>query len=104
LSAARGAWSQAAEACASTFGISLDVRAVGPDADLVDRDGAWQKLRSHGEDGAVLVRPDGHVAFRAQNDDDAQATLARALERALGRSSARAVGSSSSKSRSEKTA
>jgi hypothetical protein len=37
---------------------------VGPGADLVDHDGAWEKAYGVERDGAVLVRPDGHVAWR----------------------------------------
>jgi putative polyketide hydroxylase len=32
--------------------------------DLVDRHGAWEKAYGVERDGAVLVRPDGHVAWR----------------------------------------
>jgi 2,4-dichlorophenol 6-monooxygenase len=84
---ASGAWSQAAEACATSFRSKVDVRSVGVGADLADRDGRWQELRGHGANGAVLVRPDGHVAFRAASDGgDAEALLSAALGTALGRS------------------
>jgi 2,4-dichlorophenol 6-monooxygenase len=38
---------------------------TGRDADLVDRDENWIKLSEVQPTGAVLVRPDGHVAWRA---------------------------------------
>jgi hypothetical protein len=36
------------------------------DADAIDTDGGWLRLCEVGEEGAVLVRPDGHVAWRSR--------------------------------------
>jgi hypothetical protein len=33
---------------------------------LIDKTGEWPNLYGVGPDGAVLVRPDGHVAWRAE--------------------------------------
>ncbi len=41
-----------------------------------------------GQDGAVLVRPDGHVAWRAATADRPEAQLRAALDLALGRTAA----------------
>jgi hypothetical protein len=41
------------------------VGAPGTDADLLDVDGTWTRDYGIGENGAVLVRPDGHVCWRA---------------------------------------
>lgn len=41
------------------------VGAPGEDADLIDVHGAWGACYGIPRDGAVLVRPDGHVAWRA---------------------------------------
>ena len=41
-----------------------------------------------GQDGAVLVRPDGHVAWRAATAEHPDAQLGAALDLALGRVSA----------------
>ncbi len=38
--------------------------AIGPGCEVTDPDGAWAALRGTGDDGALLVRPDGHVAWR----------------------------------------
>jgi 2,4-dichlorophenol 6-monooxygenase len=84
-----GEW-VAAAASAVELGAPLDVYRVSPDAvqevdGLQDVDGAWAALRGHGERGAVLVRPDGHVAYRSNAEDDADptASLTTALQTVL---------------------
>lgn len=44
---------------------------------------AWQRMREVGEDGAILVRPDGYIAWRspAVRADEAATTLSRVLQR-----------------------
>jgi 2,4-dichlorophenol 6-monooxygenase len=59
------AWCAAAEGVARERGVPLGAYRVAPDGDLRDDDGTWKELRGHGDAGAVLIRPDGHVAFRA---------------------------------------
>jgi hypothetical protein len=64
----------------------LDVRAyvVGPSGDLRD-DGAWARNFGIESTGAVLVRPDGHVGFRASTGSESPAAeLGRALDQILG--------------------
>jgi 2,4-dichlorophenol 6-monooxygenase len=49
--------------------------------DVADADGHWMKLLGIDADGAVLVRPDQHVAWRSQHAvTDCAAALARALD------------------------
>jgi 2-polyprenyl-6-methoxyphenol hydroxylase-like FAD-dependent oxidoreductase len=60
---AGGAWCDAAREIAAR-GLPIRGFRVGCDADLVERDGAWEKTYGVERDGAVLVRPDGHVAWR----------------------------------------
>jgi 2,4-dichlorophenol 6-monooxygenase len=80
------AWSQAAEAVAQDLGLPLDVHLVGAGCELEDPDGSWAALRGHEEDGVVLVRPDGHVAFRSPGADaDPEGEIRHALFTALGR-------------------
>ena len=80
-----GGWCDAAERLSQDLEVPLNAYRVAPDGDLVDPDGVWSELRGHGADGVVLVRPDGHVAFRATSiSDDAEDELRRALEVALG--------------------
>jgi 2,4-dichlorophenol 6-monooxygenase len=63
----------------------LEVLRVGPGLDLEDASGAWGRLRGHDESGAVLVRPDGHVAMRSLGKPtDVGESLALGLSTALG--------------------
>lgn len=79
-------WARAAVASGRDGHFPVVVRRVGSEGDLGDPDGAWAALRGHGEAGAVLVRPDGHVAFRAPGGAaDPTGELRSALARALGR-------------------
>jgi 2,4-dichlorophenol 6-monooxygenase len=47
----------------SAFGAGVELIQIGGDG-LKDADGAWAALRGHDASGAILVRPDGHVAWR----------------------------------------
>jgi hypothetical protein len=40
---------------------------IGPRRDIVDHHGDWARAREVGEGGCVLVRPDQHVAWRAED-------------------------------------
>ena len=81
-----GAWCDAADALASELGMEIDHLCIGPRHQLRDREGTWPALRGHGEGGVLLVRPDGHVAYRASEAlADPRAALQGALAVALGR-------------------
>ena len=57
-------WCVAARAAAICLGLDLAAYCIGPDGDVIDRDGhASALLRIEGS-GALLVRPDGFVAWR----------------------------------------
>ena len=58
------AWCAAAQETAKPLGIPISCHLVGPDGPLTDRAGEWPGLYGVQSDGAVLVRPDGHVAWR----------------------------------------
>lgn len=60
-------WQQAAEQAAHKLGVPLESHLIGPDAPLVDRTDEWLNLYGSAPDGAILVRPDGHVAWRAKS-------------------------------------
>jgi 2,4-dichlorophenol 6-monooxygenase len=63
--AGKAAWSDAARRARNDFPIQLDIYSVGPAGDLRDVSGAWTRLRQISDTGAVLVRPDCHVGWRA---------------------------------------
>jgi putative polyketide hydroxylase len=54
---------------------------LGPDGSLIDTTGAWTSVYAVGPDGAVLVRPDGHVACRSQTDASPATRLVDAFSR-----------------------
>jgi 2,4-dichlorophenol 6-monooxygenase len=79
-------WVAAAERAATTAGITIDAHRVGPDGELRGADDAWYGLRGHDARGALLVRPDGHVGFRAPTGvADPDTALERALDTLLSR-------------------
>ena len=59
------AWAETARTIAAKGGLPLVGRVIGPGADAEDIYGDWSRLRETQEDGCLLVRPDGYVAFRA---------------------------------------
>jgi 2,4-dichlorophenol 6-monooxygenase len=56
-------WAGPARTAADSVGVKIAVVAVG--SDYLDADGCWARVREVPEEGAVLVRPDNHVAWRA---------------------------------------
>ncbi|MET7332133.1 FAD-dependent monooxygenase [Nonomuraea sp. NPDC005650] len=76
-------WCEAAAELATAW--PLDAVRVGHlDGDLLDPRSTWTRHRGHGPEGAVLVRPDRFVAWRAQEATDATARLSQALRSLLG--------------------
>jgi 2-polyprenyl-6-methoxyphenol hydroxylase-like FAD-dependent oxidoreductase len=67
-------WCGAGTHVARRLGIPLHCYTIGPDGPLIDTTGAWPDLYDVEPDGAVLVRPDGHVAWRSQASDSSPAT------------------------------
>ena len=63
--ASGNAWRDAAAAAAGQLGVGLDAYLVGPGLDLADPDAAFPGAYGITPEGAVLVRPDGFVAWRA---------------------------------------
>ena len=58
------------------------VGAPGSQADLIDPSGNWRRHYGIADSGGVLVRPDGHIAWRWQGDLDPR-TLEQAVQRSL---------------------
>ena len=70
-------WCEAATQVAEKYGIAITVVRVGG---AEDTDGRWAAVRGIADDGAVLVRPDHHVAWRSTGGSD---NPADALDEAL---------------------
>jgi putative polyketide hydroxylase len=82
------AWREAAERVGADLGLTIVGYTVGPDGDFAERAGERFLTEAYGidADGAVLVRPDGHVAFRSRTKvADATRTLSETLDRLLSR-------------------
>ena len=80
--AAGDAWVEAASPAASDLGAPVDAFRVG--ADLDDPSGSFFSSYGVEDAGASLVRPDGHIVWRARTAlEDPRAALADALALAL---------------------
>jgi len=78
------AWKEAAERIGAQGSLGLRVYQVGPVGDLVPESDAFTELYGIEDSGAVLVRPDGHVAFRSRvQTADPEKTLRTALLKTL---------------------
>ena len=76
-------WIEAAAAARARLGVPLVAYASG--ADFADASGRFEERYGIGDAGAVLVRPDGHVAFRSRSPADGlDETLRRILARVGG--------------------
>jgi putative polyketide hydroxylase len=58
-------WQKAASDAAASLGMKLSAYSLGADGDLLDRENGWQTKMGLSAEGAVLVRPDGFVAWHA---------------------------------------
>lgn len=80
-------WREAAAAIAASLGIEVTIYRVGPEADLLDLEHGWAERFGASSDSAVLVRPDGFVAWRASTPAaDAGSQLEQVFLHILGRS------------------
>lgn len=64
-------WTSAADAASTATGFSVTVVRIGSDGDLHDVDGGWAAACATTPSGALLVRPDRHVAWRSTDIGDA---------------------------------
>ena len=81
------AWCEAARRVAGERGVALDAATFGtPGADWLDMRREWQRVREFGPAGAILVRPDRFIAWRAMGAAaDPSATLRGVFDALLGR-------------------
>jgi putative polyketide hydroxylase len=81
-----GPWVLAAEAVSHTLGVPLQAYVVALEDGESDRQEPWTASYGVYEDGAVLVRPDGYVAWRARSMlSHPEAALNRAAQMVVGR-------------------
>jgi hypothetical protein len=79
------AWRDAARAVAVPSRPPLKAYTIGANLELTDAKGDWLELYGLDVDGAVLVRPDGVVAWRSRSGvEDATRVLAAVFDRLLG--------------------
>ncbi|KAL1413520.1 hypothetical protein Q8F55_001294 [Vanrija albida] len=80
------AWTAAADKVAAELGVPLTPVVIGPGGTAEDLYYDWARLREVDEDGALLVRPDKHVAWRSMGAaKDPEGELRTALKKVLGR-------------------
>ncbi|WP_307844881.1 FAD-dependent oxidoreductase [Actinospica acidithermotolerans] len=80
-------WESAAEKVARDLGMPLTAVVIGPGRAVTDLYYDWAKLREVDEGGALLVRPDKHIAWRSMGlPEDPAGALHAALTAILGRS------------------
>ena len=79
-------WKKAADAVALELDLEIPVCMIGPRSEFDDVYGEWAEVRQIGDYGALLVRPDHHIAWRAHvQPDDPAAALGSALRAVLDR-------------------
>ncbi|MEZ5660819.1 MAG: FAD-dependent monooxygenase [Burkholderiaceae bacterium] len=78
-------WEQAAKAVGEKLGLDIAVHVIGPRREYDDLVGDWARAREITDTGALLVRPDHHVCWRAHKMvADPGAELERVLGAILG--------------------
>jgi 2,4-dichlorophenol 6-monooxygenase len=81
------AWSAVCDDIALRTGLDIKVSGIGPGCPFGDPYGEWQRIR---DISAVLVRPDGHVAWRVGTAGEQQLQALRtAVAGLLGHGAAR---------------
>lgn len=80
------AWEDAARDVSDHLGVGIDTIVIGPDRETTDLYFDWDRVRGIAEDGAILVRPDKHIAWRMQSlPENPEVELNHALSSILGR-------------------
>ena len=82
-------WRDAAAAVREAYGVEVTVHLIGAGQELEDHYGEYANIREISDSGALLVRPDFHVAYRAQSiPATASKDLVAAMGQVLGRAAA----------------
>jgi len=77
-------WVEAAKVLGKEFGMTIVAHKIGPRQQWQDLVGDWANAREIRDSGALLVRPDHHVAWRAEGTvADPEAELRRVLNSIL---------------------
>jgi 2,4-dichlorophenol 6-monooxygenase len=80
------AWAEAAATVSADLGIPLETVVIGPGREVTDLYYDWARIREVDEGGALLVRPDKHIAWRSMTlPGDPEAALREAMTRLLAR-------------------
>lgn len=80
-------WEDAAATVSAELGVPVKAVIIGPGREVTDLYYDWAKLREVEEGGALLVRPDKHIAWRSHGLPEHPARhLSEALRQVLGRS------------------
>ncbi|MDJ0979720.1 MAG: FAD-dependent monooxygenase [Erythrobacter sp.] len=80
-------WAKAAQTVGEELGIDIRVVVIGPMREVQDIYGEWSRVREIEESGALLVRPDHHIAWRAHRwESSSPDDFAAAMKKVLGRS------------------
>jgi putative polyketide hydroxylase len=81
------AWCEAAHQITQTYGVPLMAYLIGPEGELQDVDHHWSDAHGINAEGALLVRPDGFVAWRQPRAvSDHQTVLRDVIEQIIGHS------------------
>lgn len=84
----KGVWDDAVQAAAQALGVPIDLVVIADDATYTDSNREWLRVREISDEGAILLRPDQHVAWRCLNapqNSDLCAHLTGVLSRVLSR-------------------
>ncbi|KIW00321.1 uncharacterized protein PV09_08208 [Verruconis gallopava] len=77
-------WLAAAKKLSSTSSVNIDTYCIGPRGDLTARSGVFETASGISSTGALLVRPDDFVVWRARRQNkDAESLLEQAIKKAL---------------------
>lgn len=78
------AWRAAAQVAAARYGVPVHTYSVGPHGDLVAPEDTFKRGFALAADGAVIIRPDGVLAWAATGAaDDATGAVDDAMQQLL---------------------